>query len=44
LARALIDYDPSTSLKDGLKMTWDWFVKNQAEYLQRKNYFAETTA
>jgi GDP-L-fucose synthase len=44
LARELIDYHPTTSLKDGLKMTWDWFVKNQAEYLQRKNYFAETTA
>ncbi|MFA4905596.1 MAG: NAD-dependent epimerase/dehydratase family protein [Candidatus Margulisiibacteriota bacterium] len=41
LARQLIDYDPSTSLLDGLKTTWEWFVGNQKEYLQRKNYFAE---
>jgi len=44
LARQLIDYDPTTSLKDGLKATWDWFVTNQDEYLRKKNYFAETTA
>jgi GDP-L-fucose synthase len=44
LARELIEYHPSTSLKDGLKMTWAWFVKNRAEYLQKKNYFAETVA
>lgn len=44
LARRLIDFNPSTSLKDGLKATWDWFVKNQDEYLRKKNYFAETTA
>jgi GDP-L-fucose synthase len=41
LARELIDYDPMTSLKDGLKETWDWFVNNQEEYLKRKNYFKE---
>ncbi len=41
LARELIHYNPTTSLLDGLKQTWDWFVENQNEYLQRKNYFKE---
>ena len=39
LARELIDYRPSTSLADGLKATWEWFVDNEQEYLQKKNYF-----
>ncbi len=41
LARKQIHYNPTTSLLDGLKETWDWFVKNQDEYLKRKNYFTE---
>lgn len=41
LARELIHYNPTTSLLNGLKQTWDWFVKNQGEYLERKNYFKE---
>jgi GDP-L-fucose synthase len=40
LAREIIDYNPTTSLLDGLKETWQWFIKNQTEYLRRKNYFA----
>ena len=40
-ARDWINYNPTTSLLDGLKKTWDWFQDNQDEYLQRKNYFAE---
>jgi len=39
LAKKLIDYNPTTSLLDGLKQTWDWFVNNQDEYLNKKNYF-----
>ena len=39
LARELIHYDPSTSLFEGLKETWDWFVNNTDEYLQKNNYF-----
>lgn len=42
LARQLIDYNPTTSLREGLKATWDWFVKNQDEYLRKQNYFKET--
>jgi len=41
LARKLIHYNPTTSLRDGLKQTWDWFVKNQDEYLNKMNYFEE---
>jgi GDP-L-fucose synthase len=41
LAKKLIDYNPTTSLLDGLKETWQWFVNNQNEYLKRKNYFKE---
>lgn len=43
LAGQLIDYQPTTILKDGLKETWDWFIKNQNEYLKKKNYFALET-
>jgi GDP-L-fucose synthase len=39
LARELIHYNPTTSLLDGLKETWNWYTKNQDEYLRKKNYF-----
>jgi GDP-L-fucose synthase len=41
LAREMIQYNPTTSLLDGLKETWDWFIANQDEYLKKKNYFKE---
>lgn len=41
LAREVIDYNPATSLLEGLKETWEWFVKNQDEYVKKKNYFKE---
>lgn len=39
LAKKLIHYNPSTSLLDGLKETWDWFVSNHDQYSNRHNYF-----
>ena len=39
LARKLVHYKPTTSLSEGLKKTWKWFVKNSDEYLKKKNYF-----
>ena len=39
LAKEMICYGPSTSLLDGLKETWNWFIDNSDEYLKRKNYF-----
>lgn len=41
LARSQIHYNPTTSLKEGLQKTWDWYIKNQEEYLKRKNYFTD---
>lgn len=41
LARKLLGYAPATSLKDGLKETWQWFRNNHDEYLQKKNYFKD---
>lgn len=41
LARKLIHYNPTTTLLDGLKETWDWYEKNKDEYLNKKNYFRE---
>jgi GDP-L-fucose synthase len=41
LASKLTGYNPTTSLRDGLKTTWDWFLKNREEYLNRQDYFKE---
>ena len=41
LARDLIDYNPSTTLRDGLESTWKWFLENQDEFKYKKNYFSE---
>ena len=40
-ARDWIGYEPTTSLSEGLNETWSWFIKNQDEYLQKKNYFKD---
>ena len=39
LAKELLEFQPETTLKEGLKRTWKWFVNNKDEYLKRKNYF-----
>ena len=41
LAKEMIRYDPSTSLEEGLRETWEWFLENNDEYLYKKNYFKE---
>ncbi len=38
LAKKTIKFNPSTPLLEGLKETWDWFLKNQNEYKKKKNY------
>ena len=40
LAKNLLGYEPQVTLQDGLQKTWNWYLENQDEYLQRKNYFA----
>ena len=41
LAKKTIGYNHTTSLKQGLKETWEWFINNRDEYLKKKNYFKE---
>jgi len=41
LAKQVIGYNPGTSLRDGLKETWDWFMAHRQEYRLRQNYFSE---
>lgn len=41
LARQVIQYNPTTALRDGLRETWDWFKANQDEYTKKQNYFRE---
>lgn len=41
MARQTIHYHPATPLLEGLKETWNWYVKNQDEFIQKKNYFTE---
>jgi GDP-L-fucose synthase len=40
LARRTLGYEPRTTLAEGLKRTWDWFMANRDEHLRKKNYFA----
>ena len=40
-AQQWINFNPKTSLLEGLKETWDWFQDNHEEYLKRKNYFSQ---
>ncbi len=39
LARQTIGYSPSTSLREGLQQTWQWYCANADEYLKKQNYF-----
>lgn len=41
LAKEMIQYNPTTSLEEGLKETWNWFLDNKDEHLFKKNYFKE---
>ena len=41
LAKKMIDYNPTTTLLEGLKETWNWYINNQDEYLHKKNYFKD---
>ena len=41
LAREVINFEPRTSLEDGLRETWQWFLSNRSEYKSKKNYYSE---
>ena len=38
-AKTMIHYNPTTTLRQGLEATWNWFVQNQDEYKKKQNYF-----
>ena len=37
-AKEWIHYNPTTSLREGLEETWNWFKDNKDEYLKKQNY------
>lgn len=41
LARKSIHYNPTTTLKEGLNLTWNWFISHPNEHLAKINYFKE---
>lgn len=41
LARKTINYNPTTSLEDGLQKTWQWFKEHPQEHLLKMNYFRQ---
>jgi len=38
-ARNVIHYNPTTSLREGLEKTWNWYLEHDKDYLNRHNYF-----
>lgn len=40
-AKKWLGYEPKTSLLEGLRETWTWFLSNKEEYLLKKNYFKD---
>lgn len=34
-----IEYNPTTTLLEGLKKTWEWYLANSDEHLKKVNYF-----
>lgn len=41
IAKKQIHWKPKTSLEEGLKETWEWYLRNKKEYLKKKNYFKD---
>jgi len=39
LAREHLGYHPATSLEDGLRKTWEWFLQHPREFTQKQCYF-----
>ena len=39
-ARATIGYDPVVDLENGLARTWEWYLENTNQHLNKQNYFA----
>lgn len=41
-AREWLGYEPSTSLEDGLRETWSWYLSHKDEHLKKANFFKES--
>ncbi len=41
LAKMTIGYEPSVTLEEGLRETWEWFINHAEEYQKRLNYFKQ---
>ena len=41
MQKKIIGYEPKVTLKDGLKKTWNWYIKNKNENDLRHNYFKD---
>lgn len=41
LAKERLGYYPGTSLLEGLRETWEWYVKHSDEHLTKQNYFRD---
>jgi GDP-L-fucose synthase len=39
-ARTRLGYNPTTSLVDGLKLTWEWYLEHSSEHQSKVNYLA----
>ena len=39
MAKKLINYNPNTTLFNGLSETYNWYINNKKEFLLKKNYF-----
>ena len=39
MAKKLINYNPNTTLFNGLSETFNWYINNKKEFLLKKNYF-----
>jgi GDP-L-fucose synthase len=40
-ARDILGFIPETGLSKGLRLTWEWFVKNSEEHKNKLNYFLD---
>ena len=38
-AKKILNFQPSFTLREGLEITWKWYIKNTKEFKKRKNYF-----
>jgi GDP-L-fucose synthase len=43
-ARTKLGYAPSTSLQDGLRATWAWFLAHEGEFRRKQDYFTAARA